>query len=316
MSGYIRFFVIVALVAFAAIVVLTVAGHVLAARATDQTPESLKPVPPYVAGAFFLLFLVLGFSLVPLMLRAFIVMQTHIGNAELWIVQVLRDHERGVTYGVWGMFALGTLIALPVMMKDLLGKDLLALLAGSRVSQGALVLDVGMPLAEVRKGSTLRLAEEIRGGSDGIGMLIADVVFDFQIAGSALRFEGCRYYWIHTDRKDDSRVSEVSVGVSPQKMSRADLMEAHKQVQQRLRQDGWQPGAIHYRTPEEQRLHGGATSSGQGYYWARGGTVLQLQGKRVDEERRGEDAATAGDWIQVIELRPRSYSGYSRVEFN
>ena len=316
MSGYIKFFAITALVAFAAIILLSAAGHVLASRAPGQAPDALKPIAPYLGGVFFLLFLVLGFSLVPLVLRAFIVMQTSIGNADLWIVRGLRDHERGITYGVWGMFTLGTLIAFPVMVKDLLGKDLLTSLAGRRVSQGALALDIGMPLADVRKQSSLKLVAESRGGLTSQGRLIAEVVFNFQIAGSGLRFEGCRYYWIHTDGKDDSRISEVSVGISPQKMTRAELVEAHKRVQQRLRDDGWQSGAIHYRTPEEQQLHGGATSTGRGYYWARDGTVLQLQGKRVDEERRGEDPATAGEWIQVIEMRPRSYSGYSRVEFD
>jgi len=86
-------------------------------------------------------------------------------------------------------------------------------------------------------------------------------------------------------------------------------------VQQRLREDGWSAGAIQYRTAEEQQLHGGATSSGQGFYWARGRTVLQLSGTRIDEERRGEDPATAGEWIQVIELRPCGDSSSSRVEF-
>lgn len=316
MSGYIKFFAITALIAFAAIVLLSAAGHVLGSRAPAQGADALKPLSPYVPAVFFLLFLVLGFSLVPLMLRAFIVMQTSIGNADLWIVRGLRDHERGITYGVWGMFALGTLIALPVMVKDLIGKDLLAFLDKPRVSQGALVLDIGMLLADVRKQSSLELVAESRGGLTSEGRLIAEVVFDFQVAGSTLRFEGCRYYWITTDGKDESRIGEISVGISPQKMTRAELVEAHKRVQQRLQDDGWRSGAIHYRTPEEQQLHGGATSMGRGYYWARGGTVLQLQGKRVDEERRGEDPATAGEWIQVVELRSRGYSGYSRVEFD
>ena len=316
MSGYIKFFAITAAVAFAAIVLLSAAGHLLASRAPGQASDALKPMAPYAGGIFFLLFLVLGFSLVPLLLRAFIVMQASIGNAELWVVRLLREHERGITWGVWGMFALGTLIALPVMMKDLLGKDLLASVTGPGASKGTLVVEIGMPLAEVRKGSSLELVAESRGGLVKEGRLIAEVVFDFQVAGSALRFERCRYYWITTDGEADSRIREVSVGVSTQKMSRAALIEAHQQVQRRLREEGWQSGAIYHRLPEEQQLHGGATSTGQGYYWARGGTVLQLQGKRIDETRQGEDPATAGEWIQVIELRPRSYSGFSRVEFN
>src|SRR5262245_4965625 len=113
---------------------------------------------PYVGGVFFLLFLVLGFSLVPLLIRGFLVLQASIGNADLWIVRLLRDHELGITWSVWGIFALGTLIALPVMVKDLLGKDLLAAVTGPGASKGTLVVDIGMALSEVRKGSSLELA--------------------------------------------------------------------------------------------------------------------------------------------------------------
>jgi hypothetical protein len=262
-----------------------------------------------------LLFLLLGGSLVPVMLHVFLDLQARIGNSDLWIVRVLREHESGVIYGVWTMFALGTLIALPVMAKDMLGKDMLAVFAGPGKSRGTLVIDVGMPLAEVRARSTLKLVEESRGGLTPTGRVIARVTFDLQIAGSALRFEQCRYYWIHTDGSEGARVQDVNVAISPRKVSRAALVEAHAQVQMRLREDGWLEGAIQYRTAEEQQLHGGAASSGQGFYWARGGTVLQLSGKRVDGERAGEDPETAGDWIQVIELRPRGDATLSRVEF-
>jgi hypothetical protein len=35
----------------------------------------------------------------------------------------------------------------------------------------------------------------------------------------------------------------------------------------------------------------------------------------MDEERRGEDPGTAGQWIQVLELRARGGSSDARVEF-
>jgi hypothetical protein len=304
------FFVVTACAALAAILLLGVAGRILG---LSRTPERRATSAPWMAGAVLLLFLVLGGSLLPLMLRAFLVMQAGIGNSELWIVRALREHETGVVYAVWSMFALGTLIALPVMAKDMLGKDMLAVFSGPGKSKGTLVIDVGMPLSDVRAQSTLKLVEESRGGLTPTGRVIARVTFDLQIAGSALRFEQCRYYWIHTDGSEGARVQDVNVGISPRKMSRAALGEAHADVQQRLREDDWLAGAIHYRTPEEQQLHGGATSSGQGFYWARGGTVLQLSGKRVDEVRAGEDPETAGEWIQILELRPR---GVSRIEFD
>ena len=268
-----------------------------------------------MAAAILFSFLVMGCALVPLMLRAFVAMQASIGNADLWLVRLLREHEGGVTLTFWSMFALGTLIALPVMARDMLGLDLFASLIGPGKSQGTLVLDVGMPLAEIRRRSTLELVDESRGGLTPEGRVIARVTFDLQIADSSLTFPLCRYYWIHTDGSDESRVRDVNVGISPRKLTRAALLEAHRDVQARLAQDGWQAGAIPHRTPEEQQLHGGATSTGQGFWWARGGTLLQLSGKRVDEDRRGEDTETAGAWIQVIELRARGGSSDSRIEF-
>ena len=303
---------VAASVALAGILLLGVIGRILG---LNRTAERRASAAPWMAGVVLLLFLVLGGSLVALMLRAFLVLQERIGNADLWIARILREHESGVTWGVWGLFALGTLIALPVMARDMLGLDLLAAFHGPGKSRGTLVVDVGQPLSDVRAQSSLKLADESRGGLTPAGRVIATVTFDLQIPGSALRLERCRYYWINTDGSDEARVHNINVGVSPQKLTRAALVEAHTQLQQRLRQDGWRPGAIPWRTAEQQQLHGGATSSGQGFYWARGGTVLQLSGKRVDEERAGEDPATAGDWIQVLELRPRAEAIGAGVEF-
>jgi hypothetical protein len=300
--------------AFAGIFIAAALGRLVRGRPPELPADAARPAA-WVAGAILLCFVVLGCALVPLMLRLFVSMQASIGNADLWLVRLLREHERGVTLTMWTMFALGTLIALPVMARDMLGLDLFGALSGPGKSQGTLVLDVGMPLAEVRQRSTLKLVDESRGGLTPEGRVIARGIFDLQIADSALSFPLCRYYWIHTDGSDASRVQDVNVGISPRTLTRAALLEAHRQVQERLRQDGWQEGAIPHRTPEEQRLHGGAASTGQGFYWARGGTLLQLSARRMDEERRGEDPGTAGQWIQVLELRARGGSSDARVEF-
>ena len=67
---------------------------------------------------YFALFCILGFSIVPLAIRLFVVMQVKIGNAELFMVKFLQAHEKAVVLGIWGMFIIGLCIAIPGGMKD------------------------------------------------------------------------------------------------------------------------------------------------------------------------------------------------------
>ena len=53
MSVYVRFFVIAAVVALAAFIPLAMLSHVLAGRAPDQGPDTLKLVAAHVAGVCF-----------------------------------------------------------------------------------------------------------------------------------------------------------------------------------------------------------------------------------------------------------------------
>lgn len=111
-------------------------------------------------------------------------------------------------------------------------------------------------------------------------------------------------------------MEKVSIGVSPHKLTRAELVAAHIRVREQLAQDGWSAGQYNYRTLEQQALHGGVTSMGRGAYWRKGDTVLSLLGKRIDEEQPGEDPETAGEWIQTIDLWPRDDSIFKRLEFD
>ena len=67
---------------------------------------------------YFVLFCVLGFSIVPLAIRVFIFLQIKIGNAEVFLVRFLQAHEQSVVFGVWGLFVLGLCIAVPAGIKD------------------------------------------------------------------------------------------------------------------------------------------------------------------------------------------------------
>jgi hypothetical protein len=308
-----KFFAGLAAGAFVAILALSALGAWLDARGWHGDPELAKRLGYAAGSVFFALFLLLGFSLVPLMIRAFVVLQTRIGNGELAPIQALRAHERGVAYAIWALFGSGLAIATPVMLHDMFGMQF-QLPVGK--SAGVLVANVGMTLDEVRQRSSIPVLEGTLSELTGDRTVIGSPVFDFEIAGSPIRFARCRYYWMQTGGHGDPHIESINIGVSTQKLTRAELVEAHRSAQTQLVQDGWEAGHYNYKTPEQQALHGGITSSGRGYFWRKGGTLLRLVGKRMDDEAPGEDPETAGEWIQTVELGPANDSTYSNLEFS
>jgi hypothetical protein len=260
-----------------------------------------------VRAFFFGLFLLFGLSVIPLMVHGVIAVQVRLGNGEVPLVKLLRAHETGIVLAMWAMILLGLLIALPVMLSGLFRAQL--------KSTGTLIANVGMPLEAVEARSTLKLVPDKRMNHDGSRMTAGGAVFDFEVAGTGLRFERCRYYWIETYEHDNPRLKKLNIGISPQKFPRADLEAVERAVQKQIRADHWVPGQYVYRTEDQRTLHGGATSSGEGKYWAKGGTLLILSSKRVDESKAGEDPKTAGEFILHVDLVPRDDSLYSRLEF-
>jgi hypothetical protein len=66
----------------------------------------------------FVLFGLLCFSIVPLVVRAFVVLQLKIGNAEFFLVRWIQAHEQAVVYGFWGMMVVGLCLSLPAAIKE------------------------------------------------------------------------------------------------------------------------------------------------------------------------------------------------------
>jgi len=65
-----------------------------------------------------ILFVTIGFSMIPLGVRFFIKGQIKIGNGELPPIKWLRENERTAVYLFWGVIGLGLLIGLPVALVD------------------------------------------------------------------------------------------------------------------------------------------------------------------------------------------------------
>ena len=66
----------------------------------------------------FTMFLVLGFSIWPPVVKLFVFLQIKIGNAGLPLVKFLQSNERAFIYFVWGMLLIGLCIAFPGSIEE------------------------------------------------------------------------------------------------------------------------------------------------------------------------------------------------------
>jgi hypothetical protein len=253
------------------------------------------------------------------MLRFFLFAQRRIGNESLPMVRSLSEHQTAVVLAVWALFLVGLAVAMPVMISDeFFGRPAKlwfeAKLRGP--SRGVLVVNVGMPIDDVRRRSTLPLAAPRSESLTGSSRLVGEDVFDLDLADTGTRFEGCRYYFIVTRSHGDPHVESLNVGVSPHAMTRQEHDAERRRIQQRLQADGWVSGRFVYRTEEERALHGGKTTYGEGTYWLNGEALLHFEPKRVDDAQPGEDPETAGRWMLAVSIfERRASSTYPRLDF-
>ncbi len=284
---------IAAVLSFVMIFVCGLLGQ--AAAAAGMSPDTAGKLTRLAVLLFFFIF---GFACIGLMIHVFVVLQTRIGNAAAPMVRLLADNETGITFAFWGFLGIGTLIALPFMLKDLVG---LQMPVGR--SKGVLVADIGMTLDEVKRRSTLKMKEPLLMG-DGSRMGVEDMVFDYQIGDSAVRFPQSRYYWLETG-KGDTHITVLNIGITPRKMPKPDLEVFQHKLQEQLFADGWMPGHHLAKNEETVRMWSGHRTTGDGRYWAKGNTLLIFETNRMDEEKRGEPPGS-GEYILYIHLRPKS----------
>jgi len=308
-----RAHVLICAALLAALVGLAAAGAALEASGALGHPEAFK-LPVLVL--FVALFLGFGFSTVPVMVKLVLGFQRRIGNQDVALVKAALARESRIIWAMWGVMAAGMAVALPAaFLGGAFGPEVAAGCApGPGRSQGLLVAAPGMTLAELVRGSTVKI--DLGGRKPPIHTVAGDGVFDFQVPGSGLRFERCRYYFLSTDSRDHDRIEGMSIGVSPAKLTRAEIDAADAALTARLAADGWLAGHEVYRTEEDRQLHGGKTEGPPGWIWLKDGVLLRVERRRMDEAVRGEDLATAGEWIQFVELRRRDgYSGIERLVF-
>src|SRR5690349_15180547 len=101
--------------ALGALLLLGAVGALLQRSAMVRDPAALEtPVKVFVFGVF----LAMGFSAMPLLLRAFLAGQRRLGNEAQPFIRLLDAHQTLVVVGVWSVCLVGLAIAMPAAIRD------------------------------------------------------------------------------------------------------------------------------------------------------------------------------------------------------
>ena len=106
-----RTHVLISAAIMAAITVLAMIGNALQAEGTVQDGAAIRLV-------FLGLSVALMFSLVPVMVKLVLGFQAGIGNDGHPVVAGLIAYERAIVFTLWGLIALGLVIAVPAAIID------------------------------------------------------------------------------------------------------------------------------------------------------------------------------------------------------
>ena len=309
-----RVHVLILLALVAALIAVPAAGAMLQASGMAELP------PPYRLPALVLLFaLVVGvaFAAVPVMVMTVIGFQRRVGNEAVPAVRAATAGQKIIIWAMWALMAAGIAVAVPAAMADgFFGAEAARSVtgAGPGRSEGLLVLRPGMTLDEMARRSTVKMETASRYGGPA-PVVAAGGTFDVEVAGTGLRLEKARYYFVSIATDGPGVVEGASIGTAPYKLAHTELEAADAALRRRLADGGWLTGHEVYRTAEDRALHDGRSQGPEGHVWLKDGVVLSLQGRRMDDPAPGEPAG-AGEWIQYVELRSQEgYGGIERFEF-
>jgi hypothetical protein len=297
----------------AAIIAFAVAGNALQAAGVIK-PEGLGT--PFKI-LFLVLVAALAFSAVPMMVKAVLGFQKTVGNQDVGAIKTAIANEKYIVFVLWGLMAAGLAIAIPAAMQDnFMGAG--SIDAASGPSEGKLVARPGMLVEDMIRQSSLKLQRNAELPAQNINPLplAGGANFDFEIAGTGFVVPNCKYYFVSTFTRDPTRVEALNIGTSPHKVSRAEVEQENAALRARLAAAGWQTGHEEYKTEEDQTLHEGKTRGDEGRHWLKDDVILDIANRRMDDEVPGEDKATAGEWIQYLDVWPRNdYPGIERLVF-
>ncbi len=113
----ITIYIIGALGAVALLIGMNIGAGIYLAGGAKENPERIKKMSVVVKAIAFILFIVIGFSMIPVMVKFFTdALPEIIGESSL--TEVLQKNAMVIVYGVWAVYAIGMGIAFPAMKKS------------------------------------------------------------------------------------------------------------------------------------------------------------------------------------------------------
>jgi hypothetical protein len=299
---------------FAALLIIGWGGNILQASGVVRDPGALKYPFLFV---MIVLLAVFAITAIPVMVGLVLGFQRTVGNENVPVIRSALRGQNLIVFVIWGLMAAGAAIAIPAAITSgafTTTQQTSTSAEAFAPSQGTLVAAPGMTFAQMVRQSTLKMdintRAPITSAVGGGGM------FDYRIPGTGMLFHNCRYYFVSPYTHSSDRIEAVNVGLSPHTISRAELEKANAGLRAQLAADGWLTGHEEYRTEGDRTLHGGAARGPEGSIWLKHDIVLSIETRRMDDAVAGENANTAGKWIQFIGLWQRAdYPSIERYVF-
>jgi hypothetical protein len=161
------------------------------------------------------------------------------------------------------------------------------------VSEGTLVAGLGMPMREVMERSSVKFGRRLAlAGMSSGSYANGNAYFDFELAGSGLRFHGCSMYSIDHDAPDET-VTGISVCITPGRSRWPAYTRELRETAAKLEKDGWAPFVVGSQPSIESfmaRDGGSLGTSDSGaiavFEWRKAGSSLRLTANRAWDSAR------------------------------
>jgi len=169
------------------------------------------------------------------------------------------------------------------------------LLAGP--SQGTLLAAPGMTFDEVRKSTNFALDSVYHGGSQDYLTLSNAIAFEFQLAGTGLKFERCRFYSLQT-MNPDPKIYYIQIQVE-KNVTWKEAKAALNQTREKLKKEGWTPESF----PDGVDENTPAPPRDLAFTWTKGDLSFTYSARRFPQTITGEDPNQGSNYEQDLEIK-------------
>jgi hypothetical protein len=184
-------------------------------------------------------------------------------------------------------------------------------------SQGTLNVAPGMRMSEVVKRSTLKLNKLPTLGST-VNYATGNAYFDFELAGSGLRFHGCSMYSIDAEGPEET-VSSINVFVTPRHLRWGAFTRELKDTAAKLKADGWEPHVQtgrptleSFMSQDGSKIQTTPSDVVATFAWAKGSLLLDLSVHRAWDGPQFWSSFDLSDepWLKPTEMWQQEFPAY------